>query len=292
MVLHLDELHTSRQRSFNVLCAGLQCFAQLNDVATFGHGHTQANHLFAVVTHFDGGRVNVILFDGAQVRQFDLLTRGTANGHLPQGLEAVELAIDAQLNGIFGQVQCTRRFNRVLLPQLRNDGAHVDAHCCQFLLRNFNEYFFVLHAKQFHLGNVLNTQDFLTHIVCKLFHLRWRKAICLKCINDAINITKIVDKEWPHHTRGQSAAHVADFLAYGVPNIGHFGWLGIVFDLENDLRFTRLGIAANLVSIGHFLKRSLQFVCDLFCHLLRCGTRPIGANHHDAEGERWIFILT
>ena len=178
-----------------------------------------------------------------------------------------------------------------MLTQLRNDRPHVNAHRSQFLLRNFDEYFFILNAEKLDLGNVFHAQDFLPNFVRKFLHLRRCKAVCLQGINDAIHIAKIIDKERAHHTRWQSASHVADFFAHCVPNIGHLGRLGIVFDLENNLRFTRFGITADLVCKRHFLKRSLQFVSDLLCYLLGCSTRPIGPDDHHAKREGRVFVL-
>ena len=178
-----------------------------------------------------------------------------------------------------------------MLAQLGQDRTHVETHGRQFLLRYFNEYFFVLNAKQLNLGHVFHAQDFLAHVVCKFFHFSGREAICLQSVNHTIDIAKVIDKERPHHAGRQGASHVTNLFADGVPNVGHIGWLGIVLDLENDLSFARLGIAANFVGEGNFLKRSLQFIGHLLSHLLSGGAWPIGPDHHHAKRERWIFVL-
>ena len=148
-----------------------------------------------------------------------------------------------------------------------------------------------MHTKKFNLGNILNTQYFLPDIVCKFLHFCWCEAICLQGINHAIHISKIIYEERPHHTRRQAAAHVTYFLAHCVPNIGHFRGLGIVFDLKNDLRFARLGVAANFVCKGYFLECSLQFVGYLLSHLLGRCARQISSYHHHSKCEGRIFVL-
>ena len=59
LVLHLHQGHASRQGFFDAGRRDLQRFAELDDVAALGHRHAKANHLFALVVHFDGRWVDI-----------------------------------------------------------------------------------------------------------------------------------------------------------------------------------------------------------------------------------------
>ena len=183
-------------------------------------------------------------------------------------------------------------FHRVLLPKLGQHRVQVQAQLSQALLRNFNVDFFVLGAKQFHFVDIGHPQQLLPHIVGDVTDFSHGKALGLDGINHAIDIAEVIVEKWPDHPLRQGLTHVADFFAYRVPDVGDLRGFGGVFDLKNDLRLARLGVAANLVSKWCFLQGALKFVGDLLRHLLGGGTWPIGANHHGAKGERRIFVLS
>ena len=159
-------------------------------------------------------------------------------------------------------------------------------------LGNVDEYFFVLCAKNLDLGHVFDPQQLLAQLVGNHLDFGVVEAVRLQRINDAVDITELVIEKRALNTGGQGGADVTDFFAHGVPDIGHLAGLGIVLELHDDLRLTRLGIAAYLVGVGHLLQAALQLGSDQFGHLLRGGARPHRAHHHGPEGERWVFILT
>ena len=130
----------------------------------------------------------------------------------------------------------------------------------QAFLRNFDEDFFVLNAKQFDLGHVFHTQQLLPNLVGLDSHFGRAEAIRRQGINDAIDVAKVIVEKRPLHALRQGVAHVANFFAHLVPNISHIRGFGRVLDLKNDLRFARLGVAADLVGIRRFLQ---GVWCDL-----------------------------
>ena len=177
------------------------------------------------------------------------------------------------------------------MAQLCQNSTEVEPQLGEFFLRDFNEYFFVLHAKLIDLRHIRHTQKLLAHIVGKAFDFGGGKTGCIERVDHAKHITKLVIEKRPLHALRQGVADISNFLAHGVPNIGYICWLRIVFDLKNDLRFARLGVATNLVGERHFLQGALELVGDLLRDLLRGSTGPVGANNHRAESKRRVFVL-
>ena len=170
-------------------------------------------------------------------------------------------------------------------------GIHVQAKCGQPTLRNLDEQLFVLHTKQLDLVDMLDPKQLLAHIVREAFEVGIAVAIALQSVDDAKHITKLVVVKRSDHALRQGATHVTDLLANGVPGLSHLGRWRAVLDLENDERFAGLGIAADLVGMGHFLEGFLQLVSDLLGHLLGGGTRPVRPHDHGPERKGRVFIL-
>ena len=184
------------------------------------------------------------------------------------------------------------RFDRVLLPQLLQHLVQVQPELRQALLRDLDVELLVLHAEQFDLGHVLHAQQLLAHVVGEGLELGVAEAaVRLQRVDHAVDVAEIVVEERALDAGGQGAAHVADLLAHRVPDVGHLAGLGRILDLEDDLRLARLGVAADLVGVRHFLQRALELVGHLLGHLLRRGARPVGAHHHGAEGEGRVLVL-
>ena len=219
------------------------------------------------------------------------LPRAAANRHGAQLFNRAELPCHPHLHHIQRRLQGASGLYCVLLGQLAQDLVEVQTRLRQPLLRNFNEHLFVLGAKQLNLGYIWYAQQLLAYIVSKGFDFGVVKAVRFNGVNHAIHIAKFIVEKRTLNAAGQRAANVTNLLAHGVPGIGHVSAFDHVLDLENNLRFTRLGIAANFVGVRHFLQRALQLVGHLFGHLLRRGTRPVSSHHHGPKGKGRVFIL-
>ncbi len=217
--------------------------------------------------------------------------RGTADRHGLQIGQTLELTAYTHLHHIGRRLHTAGRLHRVLLVQLGQHRPHVHAHLGQLLLRNLDKDLFVLRAKQLHFGHIGHVQQGLAQAVRLGLDLGGRETFAAQGIDHAIHITKFVVEKWPHHALRQAATHVANLFADRVPNLGHIAGFGVVLDLENDLRFAWLRIAANLVGKRHLLQGALQLVGHLLGHLLGGGPRPIGTHHHGSERERRVFVL-
>ena len=188
-------------------------------------------------------------------------------------------------------LQCAGRFNRVLLTQLCQHLVHVQTKLGQTALRDFDVDFFVLRAKQLDFVDIRHTKQLLPHRICKSPDLGLTKAIGLERVNHAKDVAKLVIEKGALNPAGQRLAHVANLFAYRVPKLAYSVGLGGVFDLKQNGGLAWLRKTANPVSIGDLLQRSFDFVGHLLGHLLRGGSGPDGAHHHDAKGEGRVFIL-
>ena len=299
LVLHVNQFDAGRQGFGQAFGKFSQRLAQRNDVAAFGHGHAQRDHFAPLVMHLDDRRVAVAALDVGNIGQPQLAARGRATGaiaratnrHGAQLLDGLELARHPHLHHIERGLHRPGRLNGVLLAELRQHLIQVQPELRQAFLRNFDEDFFVLHAKQLDLSDIGHAQQLLAHVIGKGLDFGVAETVGLERVNHAKDIAEVIVEERPLHAGGQRATHVTDLLAHRIPDGRHLAGPGGVIDLENDLRLAGLGIAADLVGIGHFLQRALELVGDLLGHLLRRGTRPVGAHHHGPKGEGRVFIL-
>ena len=191
------------------------------------------------------------------IAQLDLLARRATDGHGLELLNRLELTLNTNLHHVQRRLHGARTFHRVLLAQLRQHRVQVQAQLGQALLRNFNVDFFVLGAKQFHFVDIGHPQQLLPDIVGNVTDFSHGKTLGLDGVNHAIHIAKVIIEKWPDHALRQGLSHVADFFANRVPNIRDLRGFGGVFDLKNDLRLTRLGVAANLVGKRRLLQSAL-----------------------------------
>jgi len=162
----------------------------------------------------------------------------------------------------------------------------------QALLRDLYIQFFVLHTKLLDLVGVFHAQQALAHGVGMGLDLSLAEAVRLQRVDHAVDVPEFVIEKRPLHPRWQGRTHVANFLAHGIPGIGHVGAADRVPDLKKNRRLSGLGKAADLVGVGHFLQGALDLVGDLLRHLLGRCAEPHGTHHHGAKGEWRVFVLT
>ena len=107
-------------------------------------------------------------------------------------------------------------------------------------LRQLDIDFLVLHAKLLDLGHIGHAQQLLAHIIGQHLELGIAETFGLQRIDHAIDIAEVVIEKRSLHTLRQGVAHVADFLAHRVPELGHLlGGRGVL-ELEDDLRLPGL----------------------------------------------------
>jgi hypothetical protein len=136
-----------------------------NDVAALGHGHAQRDHLLALVSDLDLGRIDVAAMDSGDIAQAQLHAGAAPNGHRSKLLDGLELARHPHLHHVTGRLHRAGRFDRVLLPQLGDHLGHVEPELGQAALGDLKVQAFVLHAKEFDLGHIGYPQQLLSHVV-------------------------------------------------------------------------------------------------------------------------------
>src|SRR5262249_49535514 len=90
--------------------------------------------------------------------------------------------------------------------------------------------------------------------------------------------------------RRQSVAHVADALAYVIPDVRHFAGRRAALEVDEDGRAAWAGEAAQEIEVRGFLEGLLNAVRHLIERLLEGGAGPASLHDHGAEGECRILV--
>jgi len=211
---------------------------------------------------------------------------------LAQVLERTELAGDAHLQVVGWQHQYTGALDRVLGADLGRELRDIETDLRQLAMRDLDIDLLVLHAEEIHLGNIGHLQQLLAHRLDVVLQLPIVEAVGREREHHSIDVAELVVEKRSLDIWRQRAADVADLLAHLVPRIGDIAPSRRLVDLHEDQRFAGLAVGADLVDPRGLLQLLFELVGDLFSHLRRGGTGPVGTNHHRAEGERRIFVLT
>ncbi len=292
LVLHLHEFHARGQRAFDARRGALQGFAERDDVAALGHGDAQRDAVLGVVPHQNLGRVDGAAHDVGDVAQANgAPARGGADRHGPQVVHRVEAAVHAHLHHVQRRLHRTSRGHGVLLAELVEHGVEVQPQRGQAFLRDLHVDLLVLHAEELDLGHVVHAQQLLAHRLGHVLAFGVGEALALQRVDHAVHVAEFVVEKGADHALRQFAAHVAHLLSHRVPDVLHLGRWRRIRELEDDQRFTGLGVAADLVGVGHLLQGALDAVDHLLGHLRRGGAGPEHAHHHGPEGERGVLVL-
>src|SRR5262245_46704714 len=91
-------------------------------------------------------------------------------------------------------------------------------------------------------------------------------------------------------TGREAVAHVADALAYVVPDVRHFAGRRAALQVDEYGRAAWAGEAAQKIEVRGFLEGLLDAVRHLIECLLEGGAGPAGLHDHGAEGECRILV--
>ena len=296
LILNLLQLNTGRQLGANARGRCLQGLAHGHDVAPLGHGHTQRNHVLALMPHHDRRRVSVASRDLGNIRQAQaagLACRWIdgANRKVLQRLHRLELSLHPHLQIATASIQNAAAFDCVLRADLGNHLIEIQAQGGHPLLRDLDKHLLGLYAEGFDLGHIRYLEQSRAYPVSMGTQLLKREALRRERKNAAVDITELVIEDRPHHALRQGVRHVPDPLTHLVPNIGYLGRRRVLLELKDSQRFTRLGIAAHPVGVRHLLQGFFDLVGDLLGHLFGRGTGPKGLHHHHTKRKGRVLIL-
>ncbi len=264
--------------------------AELDNVATLLHRDAESDHFLAVETHLGLRRILVFAFDDSKIAQPESRVIG------PQ-LQVFEIlgrrqrAAHADLQIIGGRRQHAGRLQGILRAQLVDDVLYGNPQLREFLLRKFDEYFFILDAEQIHLGNRRQGQQLLAHEIGVILDVGVVETIARDRKNRAVGFAEFIIEERTQHALRQGQLDVVDLLAHLIPCIDGFLGRGRFLQLQDDQRFARFGITADGIDVRRFLQLLFQLVRHLVGHLQGGGAGPLSRHHHRAEGKRRILIL-
>src|SRR5262249_27593295 len=111
-----------------------------------------------------------------------------------------------------------------------------------------------------------------------------------EAVDDPEGIAELVVEAGADHAGRQGVAHVADALAYVIPDVRHFAGRRAALQVDEDGRAAWAGEAAQEIEVRGFLEGLLDAVGHLIERLLESGAGPAGLHDHGAEGECRILV--
>ena len=193
--------------------------------------------------------------------------------------------------GFGGGLHRAGRVHGVGRGQGRGDQRRVDAERRQLGVGRLDIDLRVLHAHQLDLVDVGDAQEFIARGVGEVAQLGRAEAVAGDRIQAAEGVAELVVEVRTAHALRQRVLDVAELLAHLVPHLRHRGRRRVLAQVDLDLRDARLGVAAGVVDLGHFLQLLLQLVGHLLGHLLRRAAGPVRLHDHGLDGELGVFLL-
>src|SRR6516162_4684685 len=109
-------------------------------------------------------------------------------------------------------------------------------------------------------------------------------------VDDSVGVPEFVVKERPDNAGRQCMTDIADALAHVIPNVRHLLCPCRLFQIDEDGRVSRTGVAADKIQAGRLLKRALESLCDLLKGILNGGAWPGCRDNHCFNDKGWILV--
>src|SRR5215469_13513749 len=118
------------------------------------------------------------------------------------------------------------------------------------------------------------------------------KSIGDEPIDDPERVAEFIIESWSYHPGRQGVAHVADALAYMIPDVRDVPGGGAILEIDEDRGHAGARETAQEVQLRRFLQRAFQPLGNLLEHVVDTGARPRGLHHHSLDHERGVFVAT
>ena len=200
-----------------------------------------------------------------------------------------EGARNTQRDGLVAGLELARGTDRVLRPQRRDQRRPVDAEAGELRDRELDEDLLVLGADELDLRHVRNLQQARADVLDIIAQLAVGEAVGGEAVNQAEGVAEVVVEAGSDHAGRQRAADIADVLAHLVPDVRHLRGAGRAFQIDEDRREARGGVAAQEVEAPGLLQLALDPFGDLLQRVVHGRAGPGGLDDHGAEGEGRIL---
>eukprot|EP01022_Parablepharisma_sp_SALTPOND_P021778 TRINITY_DN435_c2_g5_i1.p1 TRINITY_DN435_c2_g5~~TRINITY_DN435_c2_g5_i1.p1 ORF type:complete len:1432 (+),score=573.01 TRINITY_DN435_c2_g5_i1:2996-7291(+) len=272
---------------FGTLIEGV---AQADHVAARLHGHADAQHRLAVEAHGLLLRFIIATGDGSDITQAEI-TVVDVDDLVFDGPQVLELPGGPHIDAVAAGGDEATRHHAILAADGIGQLLRADAQAGHAGIADVDVDVLFAVTEVIDLRHTRHMQQFAAQLVGVVMQLRWREAVSGQCVDVGVDVAEFIVEVRSLDTLRQVAGHIADLLAHLVPGLRHLRGRGRVLDREEQLRLSRTRIAAQEVHVRRLLQLAGDAVGDLLLHLARGGTRPVGLDHHDLEGERRILGL-
>src|SRR4029077_3773504 len=109
-------------------------------------------------------------------------------------------------------------------------------------------------------------------------------------VDDSVGVAKLVVKERTNNAGRQCVTDIPDTLTHVIPNVGHLLRPCRLFQINEDRRHSRTGVAANKIQAGRFLKRAFESLGDLLNGILNGRAWPGRRDHHRLNDKGWVLV--
>src|SRR6516165_9519678 len=150
------------------------------------------------------------------------------------------------------------RDDHVLRLKRGNQGSPVNSETGELFRRELDKDFFVLSAENFDFQDVRNLQQPRANILNVITEFAMREPLSGKAVDNPVGIAELIVKERTYDAGRQRMTNITNALPHVVPDIWYLPRKGRLFQIDEDRRHTRTGIAANKVQAGRFLKRAFE----------------------------------
>src|SRR6516225_1997754 len=113
-----------------------------------------------------------------------------------------------------------------------------------------------------------------------------------EAVDDSVGVAKLVVKEGTDNAGRKCVADIADALAYMIPDVRHFLRPRRLFQIDEDRRHSRTGVAADKIQARSLLKRAFESLGDLLEGILNGGAWPGRRDHHRLDDEWRVLVTT
>ncbi len=225
LVVDAGEVDAEGKLRLDLVQAGGDALAEVEDVAAVRHGDGECQRRVAVMPDRGGGRVHGAAANGGDLAERDQVALRLAplrpDWQLADRLHAGRGLAEAEGDAVGAGVHEAARRHGVLLADRGEEVVRGQAELGEALIGELDVDALVLLAEKLDLADAGHGQEALAHVLGDVAKLGEGEAVALDGIDEAVHVAELVVEEGALHAVRQHRAQIAELLANLIPEIGH-----------------------------------------------------------------------